>query len=178
MAATKKPRRTRSRLTALGGDDRQTLYDRAVSKVKQDRAANQKAGSGSTGAQQTYRPESGSSSASTGTMRKPDPASRPRRFQTTRGRRRLSFAEAYSRRTTPSSKARVMELYGRTRPPGQRTGPQNIGRGNLLNPTTNSVQKMAQQVAQQRTAARAGGNVPKPGQDAGVLRQLKRKRKT
>lgn len=37
--------------------------------------------------------------------------------QTTRGPRRLSFQEAYSRRTTPTSQQRVLELYGRTKPP-------------------------------------------------------------
>lgn len=42
---------------------------------------------------------------------------RPRTHQTTRGKRRLSYAEAYGRRTTDTSRARVMELYGRKKPP-------------------------------------------------------------
>lgn len=37
--------------------------------------------------------------------------------ETTRGKRRLSFAQAYSRRTTDSSRARVLELYGKKKPP-------------------------------------------------------------
>lgn len=41
----------------------------------------------------------------------------PRRHQTTRGLRRLSFRQAYSRRTTDSSRARVLKLYGRDKPP-------------------------------------------------------------
>lgn len=68
---------------------------------------------------------------------------RPRQYRTTRGKRRLSFEEAYSRRTTDSSRQRVLELYGKTEPPKSRSlapgeatlprknGPQNLGRGNL-----------------------------------------------
>lgn len=41
----------------------------------------------------------------------------PRKHQTTRGLRRLSFRQAYSRRTTDSSRARVLKLYGRSKPP-------------------------------------------------------------
>lgn len=47
---------------------------------------------------------------------------RPRTFQTTRGKRRLSFAEAYARRTTDTSRARVEELYGRKAGPKLRAG--------------------------------------------------------
>jgi hypothetical protein len=39
------------------------------------------------------------------------------RHMTTRGPRRLSFAEAYSRRTTDTSRQRVLDLYGRSKPP-------------------------------------------------------------
>ena len=41
----------------------------------------------------------------------------PRKHQTTRGLRRLSFRQAYSRRTTDTSRARVLKLYGRSKPP-------------------------------------------------------------
>lgn len=47
---------------------------------------------------------------------KPFSARKPR-FDTTRGKRRLSFREAYSRRTTDTSRARVLDLYGRSAPP-------------------------------------------------------------
>jgi hypothetical protein len=42
---------------------------------------------------------------------------RSRTHETTRGPRRLSFAEAYSRRTTDTSRQRVLDLYGRSKPP-------------------------------------------------------------
>lgn len=45
-----------------------------------------------------------------------------KRFSTIRGPHRMSFRQAYSRRTTDTSRARVMELYGRTKPPSQQQG--------------------------------------------------------
>lgn len=41
----------------------------------------------------------------------------PRTQQTTRGKRRLTYKQAYSRRSTDTSRARVMKLYGRAKPP-------------------------------------------------------------
>lgn len=41
----------------------------------------------------------------------------PRTQKTTRGKRRLTFEQAYGRRTTESSRQRVLELYGKKRPP-------------------------------------------------------------
>lgn len=52
---------------------------------------------------------------------------RPKKYQSTRGKRRLSFAEAYSRRTTDSSRKRVMALYGRTKPPKAYRGKAKFG---------------------------------------------------
>lgn len=49
-----------------------------------------------------------------------DVQARARTHMTTRGKRRLSFREAYSRRTTDSSRARVLNLYGRSKPPSAR----------------------------------------------------------
>lgn len=46
-----------------------------------------------------------------------DLKNRPRTHETTRGKRRLSFREAFSRRTTDTSRARVLKLYGRSAPP-------------------------------------------------------------
>ena len=39
------------------------------------------------------------------------------RFMTNRGPRRLSYAQPFGNRTTDSSRARVMKLYGRSAPP-------------------------------------------------------------
>lgn len=57
-----------------------------------------------------------------------------KRFSTIRGPHRMSFRQAYSRRTTDTSRARVMELYDRTKPPSQPkarvpAGPQMRSRG-------------------------------------------------
>lgn len=63
---------------------------------------------------------------------------------TTRGPHRMSYSEAFSRRTTDSSRNRVMALYGRKAPPrGQadRTISQPVtgtGRGRKLTPSTNT----------------------------------------
>ena len=44
-------------------------------------------------------------------------ANQPKNQSTTRGKRRLSFEQAYARRTTDSSRARVQALYGKKAPP-------------------------------------------------------------
>lgn len=49
------------------------------------------------------------------------PKDRPRTHETTRGKRRLSFEEAYARRTTDTSRARVEKLYGKTATAEQRS---------------------------------------------------------
>lgn len=60
------------------------------------------------------------------------PEDRPRTHQTTRGKRRLSFEEAYERRSNDSSRARVEELYGKTATPAMKaaaTGDRSFAAG-------------------------------------------------
>lgn len=69
---------------------------------------------------------------------------------TTRGPRRLSYGEAFSRRTTDTSRQRVMKLYGRSKPP---TTPSTVDRAprRIHQPVSVSPE---QQAAQMRSKAR------------------------
>jgi hypothetical protein len=74
------------------------------------------------------------------------------KHETDKGLRRLSYKEAYSRRTTDSSRARVMDLYNRTAPPTA-PKPSPFDRRNRKQPTR-------------------GGkwpNVPRPGDKGGPI---------
>jgi hypothetical protein len=50
-------------------------------------------------------------------LSKQAPEERKRTFETTRGKRRLSFEEAYARRSTDRSRQAVQELYGKSTAP-------------------------------------------------------------
>jgi hypothetical protein len=68
---------------------------------------------------------------------------------TTRGPRRLSFRQAYSRRTTDTSRARVLALYGRSKPPTPRPG--DSGGRTIHKPVSPEQQAAMQRARVQKT---------------------------
>lgn len=89
---------------------------------------------------------------------------RPQRHETDKGLRRLSFAQAYARRTTDSSRARVLDLYNRTAPPGAKAMARARRHEGLGTPTA-TIRRIGD------TGGRGASprNVPRPG-DSGSRR--------
>ena len=84
------------------------------------------------------------------------------KYKTERGQRRLSFAQAYARRTTDSSRQRVLDLYGRSKPPSLAAETRAKFREGVVNPMQGGMGRGLK-------PPRATINVPRPG-DSGSRR--------